>query len=984
MKHLISFILIFVIIITSVFVISINIFAENPESTSITKDSIYGFSYPGTDKNYPDTYADTLSNGVYYSDTLDEKEVIGFTLPDSSYTYNKTAKHFYITMDLRTYCDVSYIAASFVDINNSVYPIKVEFFASFDGYSFDYLGEGKKLSVKTHSTEIGISDGITRRIKMVKAVIYTDLESLVCIDEFCVKGIQNNKSVIVSQGCSSSFSSAAKLNNLKAVNYQNGDLDLDFDSDINSQLSAFATISPSVNSAKMHVTQTLDLKTVKDINEICVTLGSYSLPNTIEVYTSVDGQNYLQYGNAYEYVKFGNSNVPLSKFRVNKPYTEKARYIKLNYIGTSDFLIKSVLVYGFTGEVCQTYLKSEDASSYSNIAEDASVEINGKKTDKLNDGVFPNINTGNGYDDFEYSRTDATNIKIDLKEKIDISGIGMEMLNHYSDLQIKIYTSNDDENYIYIGNMTYSQTVGLKQLYLGKSDEIKARYIKIEISNISYSGIYIGEIQVYSNGVLSPFIKGGFIDLPISNDTGSPYYLYQKYTQNDWEDLFYTMKSCGMSYAVIMNIADERTKKTIYPNPSVDGYSYLGTGDMAFSSPDQLDAILTAADKADINIFIGSVVNIDMFFGTINGLGNNEQNAYIDSYIKDGNGLYNDIISRYSAHKSFYGFYLSDETSDKWLNFGYGRGVELARKRYLGQASYLRENAPDKKILIAPAIWNTIGAGVSPETFANDLISLIEPENGIKPFDIISFQDCLARQEVTASAYERYEASLSAAVNALRGSGIEVWNDTEIFDYQYFGSKSFEEIIESLFTGTKYSDVSIVFDLIHYFYCNVGNYSDVRNFETDYILREYKKYYSNFKNDIALSSEYVMTDEFEHFGYLYNMTGGWQLESRLVEPITAISKNNSGEESITYKLNGNVSNVKMTVYQLSETPDAINNYLKIYISKDGTQFKNTGFDIESLDEQGNGLQKGIIVSDIPNENIGYIKIVLSRYSSGYN
>ena len=100
--------------------------------------------------------------------------------------------------------------------------------------------------------------------------------------------------------------------------------------------------------------------------------------------------------------------------------------------------------------------------------------------------------------------------------------------------------------------------------------------------------------------------------------------------------------------------------------------------------------------------------------------------------------------------------------------------------------------------------------------------------------------------------YAKYESSISAVANALRGSGIEIWNDIEVFDPKYVGSKDYAEIEDSLFTGMKYSNTSLVFDIVHYFSYQVANLSDLRYFETDYIMREYNKTFNNYHNSIFI------------------------------------------------------------------------------------------------------------------------------------
>lgn len=830
---------------------------------SLTENSIYGFSYPGISADYTDLYGKTLIDGMHFSEEKSLNSIVGVDLVYRD-VFNRTATQFFVNMDLRSFCDVSGVAVSIVKLKNTSLPTNVEFYYSPDGYSYSYYGKGSKLKENSENGSIiyGFISKKSVRAKMVKVVISGEENDIICLDEIDVRGKKTDDVKLLSKDAEYNFTDALFPENVANIILDNGLTDIDFSKSLDkNKLTHFATVDPILTASDMHVTQVLDLKRICNISEVCVRLGDFkskyaSSPQGIDIYVSEDGKNYTQYGMAYEFQKTGTAEMPLVNYRISKPYTQKARYIRLNYLCQETIMPESIAVFGFDNEIKQQILDESDKTikPYTNLAINKPVIVNGKSTKTLTDGIFGDYDKlVSGWDKFVLNKGDTIKLGLDLENEQVINGICLEMRNQtiYKP-KIEISVSTDNKNFKSLGVVGYSKVVAGKQLFIAEFENINARYVNFEISDILQK-VFISELCVYGERVCEPFVRGGWLSNPVDDFSKNNFYSYNKYTENDWETLFYNMRASGMDYAVFGNIANNKTKTTIYPNPSVAGYKYYGTGDKAYAAADQLEAMLSAADKAGMKIFMGSLINIDMLFENYYKLSVSERDVWMNDYINECNQLSKEVVSRYSHHKSFYGFYLSDETCDEWLNYGNGEGVTAARKRYFGQAEYLRTLAPNKRILIAPAIWYTIDSCTSgPQDFANNVLKLIEKKNGNYPVDIIAFQDCLGRAEVSNSMYAKYESSISAVANALRGSGIEIWNDIEVFDPKYVGSKDYAEIEDSLFTGMKYSNTSLVFDIVHYFSYQVANLSDLRYFETDYIMREYNKTFNNYHNSIFI------------------------------------------------------------------------------------------------------------------------------------
>ena len=118
---------------------------------------------------------------------------------------------------------------------------------------------------------------------------------------------------------------------------------------------------------------------------------------------------------------------------------------------------------------------------------------------------------------------------------------------------------------------------------------------------------------------------------------------------------------------------------------------------------------------------------------------------------------------------------------------------------------------------------------------------------------------------MTNAIYSEFEKRIDAISAALREIGVEFWNDTEIFR-KTLKTKHIDEIIESLVIENKNTSTSIVFDILHYFDHQKGGYDNIRDFENDYVAREYIRFIDDYKNNIKITqkiSEKNYTDNLE-------------------------------------------------------------------------------------------------------------------------
>ncbi|MDL2287708.1 DUF4434 domain-containing protein [Eubacteriales bacterium OttesenSCG-928-G02] len=258
--------------------------------------------------------------------------------------------------------------------------------------------------------------------------------------------------------------------------------------------------------------------------------------------------------------------------------------------------------------------------------------------------------------------------------------------------------------------------------------------------------------------------------------------------------------------------------------------------------------IFTSTDGYNFTNYAGRA-DMEVYLGTIHDSNFTDPNQYFNTYssiVNDGKLLIQDINDLYGDHPAFTGYYLSDETCDAWLNIS--RGVEAARYVYKGQSDLIREIAPDKKIMIAPAIWRS----GSPVKGGELLYELIKPEdnNGKPIVDIVAAQDCLGREPngyVTDDAYKAYIKYAQEWAIGIRKAGAEFWHDAEVFEILYT-SKRYDDLIDSLYIEAPLSGSIIVFDIPHYFSIySLYSYNDKYGYYKNQIMRDYIKYYCEHK-----------------------------------------------------------------------------------------------------------------------------------------
>ena len=189
-----------------------------------------------------------------------------------------------------------------------------------------------------------------------------------------------------------------------------------------------------------------------------------------------------------------------------------------------------------------------------------------------------------------------------------------------------------------------------------------------------------------------------------------------KFSREQWESLVKEVADIGMQYLVLLATVDVG-QKALFDTPLAPRAKELACGD-------PIEAMLSAADERGVKFFIST----GFYGGWLN-----DQTMADAKIAKVRSRLMSQLAEKYSQHKSFYGWYLPDETglnpyfSNEFIEWVNGCGREARRL------------TPRSKILIAPFGTNT---AVSDDKYARQLERL--------DVDIIAYQDEVGQQRISA------------------------------------------------------------------------------------------------------------------------------------------------------------------------------------------------------------------------------------------
>ncbi len=739
-------------------------------------------------------------------------------------------------------------------------PVKVELYLSDDGYNFNTFAGEYTLEMQGPKAVFSLDLETPRLVKAVKYYIYTPASTNNILRGIYNIGEQKAKTELLSKD-------APYTHNAKDTSVANRDPELMKLTDTvfgenESVDKSYVILTPDAQdplTKRSAVEIILDLKETKNVSEVHVsaivlsTLGTSEDIQYIQIDSSIDGEDYRDFGTAFAEAKHkgikagGHTRVRYSAWR---NHTVEARYIRLKLFANKNFNIDEISVYGGEQYAEPEYdFSPPEDKVHSDILDKVTLtDISNNQATYLTNGDYRTASP------IEIVDSVAT-LTAEIKDKSKLSAgaltgatvtIPQADFAHVKDVKVTLIPDNGEpQTYLFSDNTTHS-LAGLTTLIayfdIPVSSKVKVTYEVTMKEGYSKDTVNLSGVQLYCGSVQSPVIAGGFYAYFLDYTEGfNRHHFFGDYR-------IYMMlkgyKELGMTYIVAPQNMEYGPKKIlIEPGEALKAKGYTKT--ISHGSQDLNEAILTAADKLGLKVYISTLYSET--YPNIPG-SPDDKIAYYKEVVKDAELLIELLYDRYKSHPSLDGFYIVDETCDDWLRKDNTRGVDAYRTLYKGQSKAIRAQNKNLKVMIAPATWRSD----TPQGYENTMYALLKPEkSGQRPVvDIVALQDCLGREasiivgDAVYRKYEEYEVSVSRAV---RNAGATFFNDAEVFDVGYKG-KQYHEIINSLYLQYKYAAGIIVFDLPHYLSNQGrGSFDSYYYYEYDSILSQYAKYMTNHK-----------------------------------------------------------------------------------------------------------------------------------------
>ena len=243
-------------------------------------------------------------------------------------------------------------------------------------------------------------------------------------------------------------------------------------------------------------------------------------------------------------------------------------------------------------------------------------------------------------------------------------------------------------------------------------------------------------------------IEGSWFEFQHANTLEGPLHnpALAKFTADDWREKVREAAVMGLDTLVLQQVASNG--KAFYHTTLRDMFP------MACDDP--IEAVLSAADEYGINFFMPNDwwdVESDW-----------SRDIMASDTVKARMQSMAELTEKYAHHKSFYGWYYSNELYLK-------DGIPEAFQSYVGQCvARAKELTPGKPSLIAP-----YGTGV---VVPNDEYVRQMERTGV---DFIAYQDEIGCLRHTVDDLERIWSGLRAAHDKL--PQVKMWADIEIFEF---------------------------------------------------------------------------------------------------------------------------------------------------------------------------------------------------------
>lgn len=292
-------------------------------------------------------------------------------------------------------------------------------------------------------------------------------------------------------------------------------------------------------------------------------------------------------------------------------------------------------------------------------------------------------------------------------------------------------------------------------------------------------------------------------------------------TDDDWKQHVYSMNRIGITTVLIQNVFDSRHYVNRH-NMTADTYdgeafydSKLYKRRASMKEHDPIEAILTAADECNMSVFPG--VGMYAWFD------------FSPESLEWHKRVAAELIERYGHHKSFYGFYISEEIMGA-LYYGYPsvpdekyRDIQHFFKEF---SAFAHQLAPTKPVALAPN-------NIDMHLYQKEWQGIMENLDIIIPF-----------------AFARSEYNVPQIAEMCKKWDVHFWVDMEIFRFPFENGalvpKSYDELIHEI------HEYDVLEQIYGYQYTGLLNEPGHRNhlgrIETEQLYTEYEAYQNQIRN----------------------------------------------------------------------------------------------------------------------------------------
>ncbi|GKU77721.1 DUF4434 domain-containing protein [Paenibacillus sp. L3-i20] len=359
-----------------------------------------------------------------------------------------------------------------------------------------------------------------------------------------------------------------------------------------------------------------------------------------------------------------------------------------------------------------------------------------------------------------------------------------------------------------LGQQGESNDIARISYNCSSASPITARYVEMIVSSTSSTWSFLDEWRVMealpiSTGIVR--LGGTFLQPQLAD----------KWSQNDWQKEFQSMKEVGINHLILQWSADTKNGTSTYPT-SVSGL-------VQNTSNDIIGQALQMGAQYGIDIYIGLQANDDWFKHYANNV------SWLNEQASISEQLVGDLWSKYGSYSSFKGWYLSFEVD----NWHLPTSVEWQRLTdfYNKVTSVADLITPGLPIMISP-FFNVAG-GMTPAGWESMWSYILSRAN----IDIVAVQDGVGANHANTAELASWFAATKNAIIA-SGSSTVLWANAENFDKNY-NPMNMELMIANMRAVQPYVSHYTSFSFNHYMSPQTVNpvyYATYRNYLTTSIM----------------------------------------------------------------------------------------------------------------------------------------------------